>query len=427
MQKILIEALRKRVTPVNVAIVGCGWFGAGLVKELLRLPGLRPKSVITRTPARAISAYANAGVLQENIAVVDSVHALHKAEDEDKLLVLSELSLIQELRDIDVVYEATGDVLGGTQAALQAIERGLDFITINSDMDATIGLRLAGLAAEKGVLYTNSDGDQPGALASIINDVYSWGLQPRLVGNCKGFLDVHQTPEGVMPFVAPGQNPMVICAAADGSKQSFELAVIANAYGFSPLIRGMYGPHTSKTNLIETFDDLVNLQALDKGYIDYTFGTVELNQGFPVFVVAGSEDHERKRDLEHLQKGKGPHYLFFRDYHLGYFEALSSIAQIALFSTTTLRPEGRHVDVVTLAKRDLAAGKRLDGIGGYDCYGLVEKASVAMEQKLLPLGLAEFCTPNQNVPKDTPVTYDMVTVAENAVVTLRREQEQLPT
>jgi len=44
----------------------------------------------------------------------------------------------------------------------------------------------------------------------------------------------------------------------------------------------------------------------------------------------------------------------------------------------------------------------------------------------LPIGLAEFATVKKKIPKDTPITYDMVELSDNVAVRLRKEQDQLP-
>jgi predicted homoserine dehydrogenase-like protein len=252
------------------------------------------------------------------------------------------------------------------------------------------------------------------------------GFEPKIVGNCKGFLDYYQTPAGVLPFVPPGQNPVQLCANADGSKQSFEMTILGNAFGYFPLKRGMCGPRTDKSSLIKTFNGIISLEKIKGTVVDYVMGIDGIDQGGGVFVVAGRNDRYTKDDMHYLKKGEGPFYLFFRDHHLCYFESLSSIAEAVLFNTASLSPKGRYTDVVALAKRPLPAGHKLDGIGGYDCYGLVEKASVVSKENLLPLGLAEFATLRKNIVKDTVITYDMVDIKENKFTELRKEQERLP-
>ena len=42
--------------------------------------------------------------------------------------------------------------------------------------------------------------------------------------------------------------------------------------------------------------------------------------------------------------------------------------------------------MVTVAKRDLKAGERLDGIGGFCSYGLIDNAAAARAVAALPIG-----------------------------------------
>ena len=422
MYNIIKQKLREREKPINVCVVGCGWFGSRVVGELFRTQNMNPKVIITRTTEKAIKAYLENGAKKEEIIEIKNF----EDTDDAKYVVSSNLDLIKELKDIDIVFEATGDVFAGAQAAINSINAGINFVTINYEMDATLGLILAKLAKEKGVVYSGSDGDQPGCLARMINEVKAYGLEPKIVGNCKEFFDMYQTPEGVKPFVPKGQDPYKICSFTDGSKQSFELASVGNAFGLYPAKRGMYGLRTKKIDLIKTFDDLIRLDSIEGGCIEYTMGCCEHNQGGPIFVVAKTNDLKVVEDLKYLKKGDGPFYLFFRDHHLCYLEAISSIAEAVLFNTATLAPKGRYVDVIATAKRDISAGQKLDGIGGFDCYGLVEKADIAAKERLAPLGLAEFAIAKKEIRKDQPITSDMVEVSTNIAVMLREEQDKLP-
>ena len=422
MYGLLKKKLEERKKPVSVAVVGCGWFGAGVVRELFRIRGMRVSAIISRTPARAAAVYAECGVPEKEVlAAGDSGPVPTK-----KRILSSDIEIIRQPKGIDVVFEATGSVLAGAQAALAAVESGKHFVTVNSEMDATIGLRLASIARENGVVYSNSDGDQPGCLARLINEASMMGFRPRVAGNCKGFMDVHQTPKGVLPFVPKGQDPVKSCSYADGSKQSVELAVVANAFGYPPRKRGMFGPVTTKQGLVSTFGGLADLKSEGPAFVDYVMGINGVDQGAGVFVVASREGERIRSDMEYMKKGKGPDYLFFRDHHLCYLEAASSIAEAALFATPTLAPKGRHAEVIAIAKRALPAGQRLDGIGGHDCYGLIERADIAAQENLLPLGLAGFATLKQDVPKDAPLAYPLVELEDNPAVRLRKEQERMP-
>jgi len=424
--ELLREKLQERPTPVRVAVVGCGWLGSRMLRELARIHNLEPALVATRSTDRAIAAFERLGIAPADVSVVSDAAGLAAAQASQRPIVCTDVRVVGDVQGIDVVFEATGDVLAGAEAATAALDGGMHVITMSSELDATLGVSLARRAREAGVVYSSADGDQPAVLGRLLRELEFKGFRPRLAGNCKAHLDLHQTPEGVRPFVGTGQNPYKICSFTDGSKQSTELASLANAFGFSVLRRGALGPSTTKRRLIETFDELVDLASLDGGYVDYTMGSTEPAQGGPVFVVAHRGEPEAREELKYLKEGTGPFYLFFSDHHLCHFEAASTIAEAALFGVATLRPIGRFVEAMAVAKRDLHPGRKLDGIGGFDCYGVVETAETAAQEGLLPIGLSDYVVMRKRVPKNEPVTYDDVELLENLAVSLRREQDRLP-
>jgi predicted homoserine dehydrogenase-like protein len=424
--QLLAEKLRGRSTPVRVAIVGCGWLGSRMLRELARIDNLEPALVVTRTAGRAVAAFESIGVAPADLAVVSDAAGLSAAQASQKAIVCTDLRVLSDVRGIEVVFEATGDVLAGAEAVTHAIEGGMHVVTMSSELDATLGMSLTRRAREAGVVYSSADGDQPGVLARLLRELEFKGFRPRIAGNCKEHLDPYQTPEGVRRFVRLGQNPYKICSFTDGSKQSTELASLANAFGFSVLRRGALGPTTTKRHLVESFDELVDLSSLEGSYVDYTMGSTEPAQGGPVFVVAHRGEPEAREELDYLKQGAGPFYLFFRDHHLCHFEAASSVVEAALLGVATLRPVGRFVDVVAIAKRELQPGQKLDGIGGFDCYGVVETAETVAREGLLPIGMSGYAAVRKRVPKDEPLTHDVVELAENAAVALRREQDRLP-
>lgn len=421
----MMRLLKKRTEPLRIAVVGCGWYGSGIVRELFRLPNIVPKILISHSEEKCADVYLSAGLGKGRIAVAPRGESVIDLRGPDRCFVSSDISVIRRLKGLDLVFEATGDVVAGTRAALYAIGSGVPFVTVNSEMDATVGLRLAALAGEKGLVYSNSDGDQPGCLARLIEDISLYGFIPKVAGNCKGFLDRHQTPEKVMPFVPKGQNPVAICSFADGSKQSLELAVTGNAFGYYPFRRGMLGPAARKEDFVKTFDGLIDFKSSKETYVDYVMHVQGPEEGIGVFVIACRSGAQIQLDMEYLRMGKGPYYLFFKDYHLCYFEGISTILETALSGRPTIVPAGRFIDVVAFAKRGLAAGRILDGVGGYDLYGEVERASVVANEKFLPLGIAKGARVLKDIPADCPLTYDTVELPDNEAVKARLELERI--
>jgi predicted homoserine dehydrogenase-like protein len=65
-------------------------------------------------------------------------------------------------------------------------------------------------------------------------------------------------------------------------------------------------------------------------------------------------------------------------------------------------------EVVTVAKRDLAAGELLDGVGGFTSYGLIDNRQAAREANALPIAMSDDCFLVRSVRKDEVVTFDDV-------------------
>jgi len=90
----------------------------------------------------------------------------------------------------------------------------------------------------------------------------------------------------------------------------------------------------------------------------------------------------------------------------------------------TVAPLGAPVsEVVTVAKRDLKAGERLDGVGGFCAYGLIDNRSAARSMAALPIGLSEGCVLRRDVAKDSVVSFDDVeALPQDLVYRLWQEQ-----
>jgi predicted homoserine dehydrogenase-like protein len=238
-------------------------------------------------------------------------------------------------------------------------------------------------------------------------------------GNCKGVLKRYATPSTQAAFAeAHGLKPWIATAAADGTKLNFEMASVANATQMPPARWGMTGPQTSLDTLI---DDFARLGLLEHGPI------VEFTLGIPngVFVVFHADDPVEQAEFRYLKMGDGPYYVLHRPHVLVHYEAPLSAAEAALYHAPTITPCGAPTaEVVAFAKRDLPSGTRLDGIGGFDCYGLIVPAEEARRGPLLPMGLSGFARLTRAIRADEPIAADAVEFeADNEVLELRRAQD----
>src|SRR5205807_1570330 len=96
----VIARLTRKVERVNVAIVGAGYFGRGLLRRLALLDDFAPRLVANRTPDKAIAAYKHAGVAHDRIVLVDNARQAQQALNSDLYVVTADLLLAAELNGI---------------------------------------------------------------------------------------------------------------------------------------------------------------------------------------------------------------------------------------------------------------------------------------------------------------------------------------
>lgn len=425
---IVDTALAKRHAennPVKVALVGAGFMGRGVVLQTVNsVPGMKLVAIFNRTVDGAKRAYQEAGV--EDFEVVNSQTALEDRIAKGKYSIVEDPYLLCKAGNIDVIVEVTGAVEFSSRVVFEAIKHKKHVVIMNAELDGTIGPILKVYADKAGVVITNADGDQPGVEMNLFRFVKGIGVKPVLCGNIKGLQDPYRNPTTQEGFAKKwGQNPHMVTSFADGTKISFEQAIVANATGMTIGQRGMFGPTVPSGTPLKQVVDKYPLDVLTSGpgIVDYCVGA---EPGPGVFVL-GTHDNPRQQHYLNLYKlGEGPLYLFYTPYHLCHFEVPLTCARAVLFNDAAITPIGRPlVEVVTTAKIDLKAGESIDGIGGYMTYGQCETADITSGQQLLPMGLAEGCVLKRDIRKDQVLTYADVTLPKDRFCDkLRKEQNE---
>ena len=209
---------------------------------------------------------------------------------------------------------------------------------MNAEIDATIGPILQVYAEQHGVILSACEGDEPGVQMNLYRWVKGLGLEPRVLGNVKGLQDPYRNPTTQKGFAEQwGQTPSMVTSFADGSKISFEQAIVANATGFTVLERGMSRGLEYRGDVMEigSLYDVDQLRELG-GVVDYVVGTPLTK----VYCLAEHTDPKQQHYLELYKMGKGPLYPFFIPYHLVHFEVPFAIARVALFRDSVAKPLG---------------------------------------------------------------------------------------
>ncbi len=423
---IVDTALRKRAAehnPVRVAMVGAGAMGIGVANQIVNsVPGMRLVAIANRTLANARRAYSEAGVGADDIVAVESLPKLNAAIGSGTYAITEDPSLLCLADGVDAILEVTGAIEFGAGITLEAIRGGKHVVSMNAELDATVGPILKRYADRAGVILTLSDGDQPGVEMNLYRFVKGIGMTPLVCGNIKGLQDPYRTPTTQKGFAERwGQDARMVTSFADGTKVSFEQASVANATGMTVSRRGMNRiEHTGHVDELTTRYDMEELRALG-GIVDYVVGA---KPGPGVFVLATQDDSRHRHYLNLYKLGEGPLYSFYTPYHLCYFEVPLSVARVVLFGDAVVQPLGGPcVEVVACAKTALNAGDTLDGLGGYKTYGQCDTADATARAKLLPIGVAEGCRLLREVPRDAVLTYADVALPEGRLVDrLRTEQ-----
>jgi predicted homoserine dehydrogenase-like protein len=419
---IVDTALRRREeegNPIRVGMVGAGAMGRALALQVRSaVAGMDIVAISNRHPEAAERAYRDAGA--EKVLRVSDHEELAEAMERGLPAYTDDPRLLCAAEGIDAIWEVTGAVEFGAHVVLDAIAHRKHVVTMNAELQGTVGPLLKERADAAGVVLTDSDGDQPGVMMNLYRFVRGIGVRPVLLGNLKGLHDPYRNPTTQEEFARRnGLSPQMATSFADGTKMSFEMALVANATGLRAGRRGLYGPACSH---VQDAADLFPFeQMLEVGLVDYVVGA----EPAPGVFCLGYQDHPvQKRWLQLYKLGDGPLYTFYTPYHLCHLEGPTTVARAVLFGDAAVAPHSGHVvDVAANAKRDLKTGEVLDGIGFYTTYGVCENADVARAERLLPMGLAEGCTLVRDVPQDATLRYDDVALPEGRLVDALREEQ----
>jgi len=404
---IVDTALRERESkgnPIRVGMVGSGATGRAIALQLgTPAPGIRLVAIANRTLANGERAFREAGTT--GWIRVGSAREAETAITRGLSILTEDPFVLTACSAVDVLVEVTGTIEPAAHVVIDAFNHGKHVVMVNAELDSMLGPILKVKADQAGVVVTNTDGDEPGVAMTLYRYLQSLGLRPVAAGNLKGMVDYYRNPDTQRAFAEKhGQNPMKVTSFADATKLSMETTVLANATGFHVGRRGMYGPACEHVR--EMAHLLPADQMLETGLVDYALGA-EPHTG--AFVIVHEESLFKRVQLAYYKLGDGPFYVFYTPYHLPHIQVASTIGRAVIHRDPTVAPlAGPVCEVVTVAKRNLKAGERLDGIGGFCSYGLIDNTSSARAMEALPIALSEDCVLRRNIAKDDVLSFNDV-------------------
>jgi len=411
--------LEKSGKPIRVGIIGAGAAGRALALQLATPPaGIRLAAIVNRTPEHAERAFREAGVKEWR-------HATSARDAEDAIncgipVFAEDPAVVTSCDAVDLIIEGTGTIEYAAGIVLDAFRHGKHVVLVNAELDSFLGPILSAKAKSAGLVITHTDGEEPGVAMTLLRYLRATGLRPVAAGNLKGMVDHYRTPETQKGFALKyDQDPRKVTSFADATKLSMETTVLANATGFQAGRRGMYGPpceHVKEMAKLLPAD-----QMLDTGLVDYALGAAPHTGAF---VIVYEENPLKQAQLGYVKMGDGPFYVFYTPFHLPHIQIMSTIGRAVIHGDPTVAPIASPVcEVITLAKRDMRAGERLDGVGGFTAYGVIDNSATARAVDALPLSLSEDCILRRDVKRDEVISFaDVQRPARKVVDELWSEQ-----
>ena len=399
--------------------------GRGIALQLCTpLLGMRLAAIANRHVDGAARAWADAG--HSDAVVANDQKLFDQAVARGRPVATSDPALLCHCENIDAIIEVTGHVESSAATVLEAIAGRKHIVLMNAELDATLGPILNARAEEAGVIYSNADGDEPGLLLNLIRHVRTIGYQPVMAGNLKGLLDRYRTAETQRGF-AERHRP-----------ERRHVCRLCRRYEIE--FRGLRGRQCHRHGRRATGHVRAEMRSRER-----------CRQANRATLIARSvtptADHRLRpgrrsrirRVCGRLQRRAGQAALHELPEN-GRWSAVRLLppACFAAPGSAAHRRSGRAIwrcrrrapgrpvcEVIAVAKRDLPAGSTLDGMGGYDSYGLIENAATAHAERLLPMGLSVGYRLLHAIAKDEPISYHHVELPNDRLCDqLRGEQER---
>ncbi len=426
--------------PVRVGLIGGGKFGSMFLNQARRVDGFHVLGIADLAPERARENLRRIGWEPERYAAASFADALktgstHVTDDTAALLAADGL---------DVVIDATGSPAAGIRHVELACQYQRHIVMVNVEADALAGPLLAKRAREAGIVYSLAYGDQPALIAEQVDWARTSGFEVVAAGKGTKYLpEYHASTDttvwdyyGITPERAAegGMNPKMFNSFLDGTKSGIEMAAVANACGLGVPSDGLSFPPVGTHELAKILRPKADGGVLERrGMVEVISclnrdGTeVQNDLRWGVYVTfAARDDYAARCFAEYglITDDTGLYTAMYKPWHLIGLELGMSVASAALRGEPTGAPNGWRGDVVSVAKRDLAAGEMLDGEGGSTVWGKLMPAADSLALGGLPLGLAHDVKLKTPIAMGQPVRWRDVEIDETAhAVRIRREME----
>ena len=428
LEKKINELIDNKKT-VNVTLIGAGKFGSMFLSQAPHTKGLNVFTICDLNIDKAKKACREVGWSEDQINNIIFTEDFEKAINND---------------EVDVVVEATGHPSSGIKHARTCFKYGKHVIMVNVEADVLAGPSLSAEANSAEVVFSMAYGDQPSLTLEIIEWARASGFKVTAAGKGTKYLPEYHysTPKTVWDHYGltsdeaekAGMNSKMFNSFLDGTKSSLEMSAIANASGLNVPNNGLLFPPCG-------MDDLASLlKEKDKGGILEKNEQVEVvssleRDGRPVFkdlrwgvyaVLQAPNDYAASCFKQYGMNTdqSGEFSAMYKPFHLIGMELNTSIFSAALLKLPTGQTKYFKGDVVSVSKRNLKKGEKLDGEGGFTVWGKLIPASTSLNLQALPIGLANDMYLKNDINKDKIITWNDVEFdSNNEIIRYRHQME----
>lgn len=397
--------------PIKVGVIGAGQMGYGMVSQISTIPGM-----------------IVAGISDINLDAAKRAADAYNASAAEKVNILTSTDFkeIVHSPNVEVIVDATGVPEAGAKISLETLIAKKHLVLLNVEIDITVGPLMKKLYDAADLIYTGSDGDEPAATVQMYEFAKSMGMEVLVAGKGKNnALKVSANPDTAQAEAdSKGMNSHMLAAFQDGTKTMAEMNLLSNAIGYVPDVVGMHGISADLDGTVE------KLNLKENGGVLNSFGVVEYVDGIApgIFCIVKGQNEGVQHELNYLlKKGERDHHILFRPYHLCSLETPLTIARAVLEHDTAIVPLGAPIsETVAVAKRDIKAGEKIDGIGGYCVRGVLETHADMKENGNVPIGLVGGTSVAKRDIKDGAfLTIDDIELDESTTVyKLRKLQDE---
>lgn len=428
LEKKINELIDNKKT-VNVTLIGAGKFGSMFLSQAPYTKGLNVFTICDLNIDKAKKACREVGWSEDQINNIIFTEDFEKAINDD---------------EVDVVVEATGHPSSGIKHARTCFKYGKHVIMVNVEADVLAGPSLSAEANSAEVVFSMAYGDQPSLTLEIIEWARASGFKVSAAGKGTKYLPEYHysTPKTVWDHYGltsdeaekAGMNSKMFNSFLDGTKSSLEMSAIANASGLNVPNTGLLFPPCGMDDLASLLKEKNKGGILEKNEQVEVVSSLE-RDGRPVFkdlrwgvyaVLQAPNDYAASCFKQYGMNTdqSGEFSAMYKPFHLIGMELNTSIFSAALLKLPTGQTKYFKGDVVSVSKRNLKKGEKLDGEGGFTVWGKLIPASTSLNLQALPIGLANDMYLKNDIDKDKILTWNDVEFdTNNEIIRYRHQME----